>query len=279
MPAMIAAGKFRRKIPRRNHHAHTQRNIDEIIFLALHGHNFLRTGQPQHLPPIKFQKIDGLRGVCIRLRPSLPCLINNQRVHFVLTLAQNLRRAEQALHSLLRRHPLPCLKSLCRRLHCLIGLLRARGLKHADHLRRMRRIRRRFLLRRDHFLPANVHGVLAAKLPRDLLERFFHAFAVFGPRKIDKRLVHEFGNVRFGLGSRHVSSPNEHPILLRRSRGRQGANSLALTSGQARAQQCCAPTKRERLAKHGGQLGLRLRTLAANSWAVAGRGSVPGPTG
>src|SRR5260370_21292359 len=85
----------------------------------------------------------------------------------------------------------------------------------------MRRIRGGFLSGGNHFAPANVHGVLARKLPRYFLQRFFHAFAVFGPRKIEERLIHKFRSVRFRLSSGHVSSPNR-AILLRRLPGSQG---------------------------------------------------------
>src|SRR5258708_40320061 len=47
-----------------------------------------------------------------------------------------------------------------------------------------------------YILPADVHGGLAAKFRRDFLERFFHAFAVFGARKIVERLVSKFPKLR-----------------------------------------------------------------------------------
>src|SRR5216684_2477008 len=72
----------------------------------------------------------------------------------------------------------------------------------------MRRIRGGFLSGGNHLVPANVHGVLAPKLPRDFLQRFLHAFAVFGPRKIDERLVHKLRNLRFRFCSRHILSPS-----------------------------------------------------------------------
>src|ERR1700680_4927269 len=72
----------------------------------------------------------------------------------------------------------------------------------------MRRIRRSLLLRGNHFLPANVHGILAAEFARDLLERLFHTRAILRTRKIDEGLVHKLRNLRFRLSSRHLSLLN-----------------------------------------------------------------------
>src|SRR5258708_20114676 len=78
------------------------------------------------------------------------------------------------------------------------------------------------------------------------------------------------------------------PILLRRSRARQarvagnasrprlfgpGGDDIGPSWGAA-----MRPYEARVSRKHGDQLGLRLRTFAANSWAVEGRGSLPGPT-
>src|ERR1700720_3696468 len=76
----------------------------------------------------------------------------------------------------------------------------------------MRRIRRSLLLRGNHLLPANVHGILTAEFARDLLERLFHTRAILWPRKSDEGLVHKLRNLRFRLSSRHLRSPKQFQI-------------------------------------------------------------------
>src|SRR6202522_3215881 len=55
----------RRKIPRRNNHAHAQRNVLHEIFLAAHWRQLLRLAQTHHFAPVVFAEINQLRDIGI----------------------------------------------------------------------------------------------------------------------------------------------------------------------------------------------------------------------
>ncbi len=195
-----------RKIPRRNDHAHAERNIHKVVALAAHGYELLRLPQAQHFAPVEFQKVDRFRDVRVRFRPRLAHFVAHQRVQFILPLAHNLRRAEKTFRAFLRRNSLPRIKVFVGVFDRLPRHLRRGILENSNNFHRMRRIRRGALFRRGHLLPIEPHRVLAPKLRLHLFQRFLHARAVFRLRKINKRLVGEFRNVDNLFRSSHGAS-------------------------------------------------------------------------
>ncbi len=105
-----------RKIPRRNHSPNAQRNVNQIIFLALHRRHRLRSAQPQHFPPIKFTEINRLRDIGIGFRPGLAHFINQHRGEIEFPLPQQIAHAKNKFRALFRRHALPFLKRFSRRI-------------------------------------------------------------------------------------------------------------------------------------------------------------------
>src|SRR4029077_2582135 len=91
----------RGKIPRRNDDADTERYVDEVVFLALHWRDFLRSSEAQHFAAVEFQKIDGLGGVRVGFWPSFSGFVANQRVHFKFAVAKDFGGTEEALGALL----------------------------------------------------------------------------------------------------------------------------------------------------------------------------------
>src|SRR6266404_5633847 len=196
-----------RKIPRWNHYAHAQRNINKVVALAAHRNQLLRLAQAQHFPPVEFQKVDRFRDVRIRFRPGLADFVAHQRVQLILPLADDVCRTEKAFRALLRRNALPRVKVFVRVFDRLPRHLRRGILENADDFHRMRRIRGGALLRGGHLLPVEPHRVLTAKLRLHLFQRLLHPRAVLRLRKIDKRLVGELGNVDNLFGSSHGGFP------------------------------------------------------------------------
>ena len=153
----------RREIPWRNHDAHAQRNIFQIIFLAAERRQFLRRAQPQCFPPVVFAEINQFGDVRIRFRPGLANFIAQPRIKFVAPLAQNIRRAIQAGHALFHWHALPAFKCRSGFFDGLVRHLHRRLLKHANHLLRVRWIVRLDLFRGGDALSTNGQRIFAPK--------------------------------------------------------------------------------------------------------------------
>src|SRR5713226_5124217 len=216
-----------RKIPRWNHYAHAQRNINKVVALAAHRDQLLRLAQSQHFAAVEFQEVDRFRDVRIRFRPGLADFVAHQRVQLEFPLPHNLRRAEKALRSLLRRNAFPRVKVFVAVFDRLPRHLRRGILKNSNDFHRMRRIRGGALLRGGYLLPVEPHRVLTAKFRLHLFQRLLRARPIFRLRKINKRLVGELGNVDNLFGSSHGGFPppcaNIHstaPAKYRTSQGR-----------------------------------------------------------
>ena len=202
----------RRKIPGRNHRAHSERDVPEIIALAGVLNRRLRLCQPQRFARIELAEVDGLADIGIGLGPVLAHLENHPCGPFELALADGLGYPQQQLRALFDRSLPPALEGAQGGFHRQRNLFGAGLLEDADHLRRPRRIDRFELVDGLQPAPADNQVVLAAKLRPHALQRLAHLLSVFRTAEVDKRLIPE--RSRFDicailrLGRGHIRAPN-----------------------------------------------------------------------
>ena len=113
------------KIPRRNHRAHAQRNVDQSVALARHLHRQFGPRQAQRLARVVFAEVDGLGDVGVGFGPVLADFENQPGAEFELALAQQIAHAEEQAGALFDRSPAPAGKGFERRLHRGLDVLLA----------------------------------------------------------------------------------------------------------------------------------------------------------
>ena len=99
------------KIPRRNHRAHAQRNVDQRVALAGHLHRQFGPRQAQRFAGIVFAEVDGLGDIGVGLGPVLADFEDQPRAEFELALAQQIANAEEQAGALFDRRLAPARKA------------------------------------------------------------------------------------------------------------------------------------------------------------------------
>ena len=131
-----------REIPRRNHRAHTQRDVGQRIALARQLHWRFSFGETQGFAGVELAEVDGLRDVGVGLAPVLADL-EDQPSHVVhFALAHQVGGAEQQAGALFDGSAAPGFEGSERRGHGRLDVLFAGFLMDADHLRRAGRVQR-----------------------------------------------------------------------------------------------------------------------------------------
>ncbi len=189
---MPRAGDRIGEVPGRNHGAHAKRDVPQEIALAGKLHDGLGLIHEERLPGVQFQEIDGFGGIGLGFVVVLADLEHQPRVEFVLTLAQNVRGAEQNASTFFHRRILPFFERGQRRLHRRLDVFPARLLVDADHLRRLRGVDGDDLLVGADVLAADDQVVFASQFLADLFDGRAHGggvlgFAVIGDRLVRKR--------------------------------------------------------------------------------------------
>src|SRR5262249_37343067 len=147
------------KIPGRNGGADTEGDIDQEILFALHWSDGMRTSEAEHFAAVEFEKVDCLGGIGVGFDPRFADFVANPRLNLKLALANDIRRAEEALGTLFGGNALPRFKGFGGCFNSLIGKILAGRLEDAENLRRMRRVRGGHFGGGGDLLPANVHRV------------------------------------------------------------------------------------------------------------------------
>ena len=180
-----------RKIPRRNHRAHAQRNVMQRVMLAGQLDGRLRLRKTQRLARVELAEVDGLGNVGIGLGPVLADLENQPRHKFHLALAHQISNVEQQPGALFDRSAAPRFEGGERGLHGRFYVIFVRLLMDADNLRRLRRVQRLDFVRSPDPLAADDQVVLAAQLAAHLGNGGAHLARVIFVAKIEKRLRNE----------------------------------------------------------------------------------------
>jgi hypothetical protein len=121
-------------IPRRDHRAHAQGNVTQLV--ALSGKLDRRGGcvQAQRFARVELQEVDGLADVGVCLSPVLADFAGEPRAEFELAQADETGSAKEQGSALLRGGAAPRRKrSLCRS-HCQLDVALVGALVDADHL-------------------------------------------------------------------------------------------------------------------------------------------------
>ena len=105
------------KIPRRNHRAHTKRNIHQRVALAGQLDRSLRLRKTQGFASIKLAEVDGLGNVGVGLAPIFADFEDQPRHEFHLALAQQIADAKDQAGALFDAGAAPGFESRQRRLH------------------------------------------------------------------------------------------------------------------------------------------------------------------
>jgi hypothetical protein len=82
------------EIPRRYHRTNAERNVDQLVLLAVKWHDGLRLRVAERFTRVEFQKVDRFGDVAVGLGPALPHFVHEQRVVFEAPFAQPLCRLE-----------------------------------------------------------------------------------------------------------------------------------------------------------------------------------------
>jgi hypothetical protein len=198
-----------RKIPRRNHRAHAQRNVVQRVVLAgkLDGRLSLR--KTQGLARVELAEVDGLGNIGVGLNPVLADFENQPRHEFHLALAHQIADAEHQAGALFDRSAAPGFEGFERGLHGGLNVLFAGLLMDADNLRRLRRVQRLDLVGSPDALAADDRGRTRGPAGADFGDGGAHAAGVFFVAKIVKRLSNKWA-------------------LMQAVRGRTGASSVAM---------------------------------------------------
>ena len=96
-----------RKIPRRNHGADPQRNIEKPVAFTRQLDYRLRFRKAQRFAAVQFTEIDGLGNVAVGLGPVLADLKNQPRHEFELALAQQVANPKYEAGTFLNGGPTP----------------------------------------------------------------------------------------------------------------------------------------------------------------------------
>ncbi len=193
------------EIPRRNHHAHAQRDVHQIILLAPGRGHRLRAGQAQHFAAVELAEIDCFGDVGVGLGPGLADFVDEPGIELQTALAEDLGGAEKDLGALGGGHALPDLEGAMGLLDGAIGQLDGGLLEDTHHLLWMGRIDRANLVGRLNPLPADDQRVLATELAGNFLQRVFHGFAVLGLGEVHERLIRELAALDFDFSGHHES--------------------------------------------------------------------------
>src|SRR5262249_54071974 len=124
-----------REIPRRNDHADAERNVYKIVALSAHRSQLLRLGQTKHLAAVELAEINRFGNVRVGFHPGFSDFVADQRIQLEFAFANDLRRAENALHALMGRNLFPNIEIRVRGFDGLLGHLRVGILEYADYLR------------------------------------------------------------------------------------------------------------------------------------------------
>jgi hypothetical protein len=180
------------KIPRRNHRAHSQRDVEQLIALAgiLDRRGGLR--KAQGFARIELKEVDSFGYVGIGFGPVLADFVRQPCAKFKFAGADDLRCVQQQRCALFDWGGLPCLEGLERGLHRLLSVLGAGFLMNADNLSRLCRVVRFDLARCAQMLASDYKLVLVAKQVAHMHESLFHGMGVLMMGKIDKRLITKF---------------------------------------------------------------------------------------
>ena len=111
------------EVPRRDHRADAQRDVDELVAFALERHDRLRPRVAQRLARVELEEVDRLGDIAVGFGPALADFVDQQRVVIEAPLAQQLRRSEEILRALGQRQMLPGFERARRRLDRLARLL------------------------------------------------------------------------------------------------------------------------------------------------------------
>src|SRR5260370_24602432 len=190
-----------RKVPRRNHRAHAQRNVNQAVVFSRQLDRGFGVGEAQRFARVELREIDGLGDVAIGLRPVFSPFVDHPGSKLELALARHTADGVQQRSAFFRGSVLPALE--CRR-GCLdrgLHVLTSRALEYTDHLRRSRRVERLDLLVGLDQPAADHRVILPARLSAHLTQRFAHTARIFRIAKVRERLVSERagGNFPFWL--------------------------------------------------------------------------------
>ena len=108
LPATSAASAHaghnrQREIPRRNHDARAQRQIEHFVVLAGHLHGRFRRRELLHLPRVILREIDRFADVSLGFGPRLAGFEHQPGVEIELAFADQRRRADHQVDAPLRR--------------------------------------------------------------------------------------------------------------------------------------------------------------------------------
>ena len=201
LPVTMAAERHarhdgQREVPGRDHHADTERDVEELVVFAGDLRDRLRFGEPQRLAAVELEKVDRLGDVGVRLGPALAHLVDHPRRELELALADDLGGAEQVRRPLLRRNLAPGFERAQRRVHRVFGVLLGPLRRAADHVVRIGGVDGSDAPLCLDLLAADDQRVVAAKLGADLVQRRLHLrgngrIAEVGERLIDEWRGHE----------------------------------------------------------------------------------------
>src|SRR6185312_8806461 len=90
-----------------NRRADAERDVHHEVFLALHRRDGLRAVETQHFAPVKFEEVDRLCGITIRLGPRLTDFVANPRRYFEFAVAHDFCGAEETFSAFLSGDLLP----------------------------------------------------------------------------------------------------------------------------------------------------------------------------
>ena len=184
-----------RKVPRRYHGADAERNVDELVPFARHRDDRLRLRVTQRLTRVEFEKVDRLGDVAVGLGPALAHLVDQQRVVFEATFAQQRRRLEYVLGPFGQRQPAPGLERARGRADGLLRLFLRGGARDADHLRRVRGIERPDRLLGLDLASVDHQGIVPAQPLANRVERGLHGRGVARVLEILDGLVLKGGDL------------------------------------------------------------------------------------
>ena len=123
-----------REVPRRNHRADAEGDVDEIVVLAFDLRDRLLARVAIRLARVELEEVDGLGRIRVRLGPRLADFERHRGRELVLALAHQRRGFEQHAGANLNRLTLPRLERFPARLDRLLDMLARAALETAKEL-------------------------------------------------------------------------------------------------------------------------------------------------
>ncbi len=130
-----------REIPWRNHHTHSQRQVNQfgaLVRLRMHG---VATCKPQHFPAVILAEVDGLSYVRFGLHPTFAGFQDEQGIQIHLALPHQTRQLERETDTFLSGNRTPSGEKRVRCFHGTLGICSGSPGMFTYHLRRSRGVK------------------------------------------------------------------------------------------------------------------------------------------